>query len=281
MNILLDRIVSCLEKAKISSPRLEARLMLGKACGISADEAVLLRRELSAEEETLLEEMLEQRLAHKPLDKILGSKGFYKYDFTVNGNVLSPRPDTEIIVEEALKLLDFDITQNIADFGTGSGCILLSLLAENKRWQGQGVDKSEAALKVAAENAAALSVESQVSWINGSWFDEDFCQNLKTPLDMLVSNPPYIPSAEIAGLDAEVKDYDPLSALDGGADGYEHYRQIACLAPYLLKDGGHVVLEVGLRQAQEVNNIFAEQGLCPVRIVPDLSGIDRCVILKK
>ena len=140
MNILLDRIVSCLEKAKISSPRLEARLMLGKACGISADEAVLLRRELSAEEETLLEEMLEQRLAHKPLDKILGSKGFYKYDFTVNGNVLSPRPDTEIIVEEALKLLDFDITQNIADFGTGSGCILLSLLAENKRWQGQGVD---------------------------------------------------------------------------------------------------------------------------------------------
>ena len=261
MNILLNDIVCRLEKAEISSPRLEARLLLGKACGISADDAVLLRRALTTAETADLEKMLLQRLAHKPLDKILGSKGFYKYDFHVDENVLSPRPDTEIIVEEALKLLNFDITQNIADFGTGSGCILLSVLAENKLWRGQGVDKSSAALNIAAKNAALLGVETQVSWLNGSWFDKDFCQRLQCPLDMLISNPPYIPSADIVGLEPEVKDYDPLSALDGGADGFEHYRQIAALAPRLLKVGGYVVLEVGFDQAREVNEIFAGQGL--------------------
>ena len=143
MTILLEEITKRLAQGKIASPRLEARLLLGQACGISADDAVLLQRELTDEEKQSLEAMVQQRLEHKPLDKILGNRGFYKYDFFVNEDVLSPRPDTEIIVEEALKLLDNGINQNIADFGTGSGCILLSILAENERWSGQGIDKSE------------------------------------------------------------------------------------------------------------------------------------------
>jgi len=281
MNKELDEIAARLSGAGIASPRLEARLLLGKACGVSADEAVLIRRKLTADECADLSEILRQRLEHKPLDKILGRKGFYKYDFIVNENVLSPRPDTEIIVEEALKLLNADITQNIVDFGTGSGCILLSLLAENSLWHGQGVDKSPAALKVASENAALLGVENQVSWLNGSWFDADLPQRLKTPADMLVSNPPYIPRADICGLETEVKDYDPLSALDGGTDGLEHYRQIAALAPELLKNGGFVVLEAGAGQARDISDIFSARGLTPVRIAADLAGIDRCVILKK
>lgn len=138
MTLLLNDMTSRLAAAGIESPRLEARLLLGAACGISADEAVLLRRELTAGERERLDSMLRERLAHKPMDKILGRRGFYKYEFNVSEKVLSPRPDTEIIVEQALKLLDGAITQNIADFGTGSGCILLSLLAENKLWHGQG-----------------------------------------------------------------------------------------------------------------------------------------------
>ena len=127
MTLLLKDMTSRLAAAGIESPRLEARLLLGAACGISADEAVLLRRELTAGERERLDSMLRERLAHKPMDKILGRRGFYKYEFNVSEKVLSPRPDTEIIVEQALKLLDGAITQNIADFGTGSGCILLSL----------------------------------------------------------------------------------------------------------------------------------------------------------
>ena len=136
-------------------------------------------------------------------------------------------------------------------------------------------------MAVAARNAKALNIEKRVSWLNASWFDEDLRQHLKTPLDMLISNPPYIPTADISGLDAEVRKYDPLSALDGGEDGYVHYRRIAQIAPNLLKDGAYVVLEVGIGQAEDVKNIFAAQGLQPVRIVADLAGIDRCVILKK
>lgn len=281
MTLLLNDMTSRLAAAGIESPRLEARLLLGAACGISADEAVLLRRELTAGERERLDSMLRERLAHKPMDKILGRRGFYKYEFNVSEKVLLPRPDTEIIVEQALKLLDGAITQNIADFGTGSGCILLSLLAENKLWHGQGIDRSAEALQIAAQNARELGLEAQVSWLNASWFDDNLASALRLPLDMLVSNPPYIPVADIPALAPEVKDYDPLSALDGGADGLDHYRQIASLAPALLKTGGWVVLEVGVGQAEDVSRIFAGSGLQPFKIVPDLAGIDRCVILKK
>lgn len=281
MNSLLEDIICRLSASQIDSPRREARLLLGKACGISPDEAAVLSRELREQEKQQLEEMINQRLQHKPLDKILGRKGFYKYDFAVSEAVLSPRPDTEIIVEEALKLLDSDITQNIADFGTGSGCILLSLLAENKLWQGQGVEQSVDALQIASLNAHSLGVEKQVRWLNCSWFDQELFRLLSAPLDMLVSNPPYIPASDIAELEPEVKNYDPMAALDGGADGYKHYRQIAAIAPRLLKAGGWVVLEAGINQAKEISRIFAAQGLHPVAIVPDLAGIDRCVILKK
>ena len=209
MTLLLNDMTSRLAAAGIETPRLEARLLLGAACGISADEAVLLRRELTAGERERLDSMLRERLAHKPMDKILGRRGFYKYEFNVSEKVLSPRPDTEIIVEQALKLLDGAITQNIADFGTGSGCILLSLLAENKLWHGQGIDRSAEALQIAAQNARELGLEAQVSWLNASWFDDNLASALRLPLDMLVSNPPYIPVADIPALAPEVKDYDP------------------------------------------------------------------------
>ena len=250
-------------------------------CSKSEDEVALLDRELSAEETQKLEEIIRQRLEHKPLDKILGTKGFYKYDFIVSEDVLSPRPDTEILVEEAIRLLLSDKAQKIIDFGTGSGCILLSLLAESKNWQGQGVDVSAKALSIAKQNAALLGVETQVRWINKGWFDADLAQVLDTPVDMIVSNPPYIPSQDIKSLDDEVKNYDPLLALDGGEDGLHHYRQIAKVSAPLLKDGGCILLEVGINQAQEVAEIFCQAGLHLVKIVSDLGQIARCVILKK
>lgn len=272
MSALFDQTIRQLAAASIPSPRLEATRLW---------EYAFPGGKITAEGEQKLRQAVDRRLKNEPLDKILGRRGFYKYDFKVSRDVLSPRPDTEIIVEEALKILDPGITQNIADFGTGSGCILLSLLAENKRWQGWGVDRSEAALDIAAANAAALSVEGQVTWVHRSWFDPELAAELPAGITLAVSNPPYIPRADIAGLEPDVREYDPLAALDGGEDGYDHYRRLAQVIPPLLAENGWVLLEAGINQASEIAAIFTAAGLKLQKIVPDLAGIDRCVILKK
>lgn len=269
---LFDQTIRQLAAAAIPSPRLETSRLWEYAFpdGIQTPEG-----------RQKLQEAVNRRLRSEPLDKILGHRGFYKYDFKVSRDVLSPRPDTEIIVEEALKFLNPGITQKIVDFGTGSGCILLSLLAENQHWLGWGIDQSAAALQIASANAEALNIGSRVNWIHQSWFDEDLPAALPAEITLAVSNPPYIPHAEIALLEPDVREYDPLAALDGGADGFDHYRRLAEVIPPLLAPGGVVLLEAGINQAEEIASIFSSAGLKLQKIVPDLAGIDRCVILKK
>lgn len=272
MSDLFDQTIRQLAAAAIPSPRLETSRLWEYAFpdGIQTPEG-----------RQKLQEAVSRRLRCEPLDKILGRRGFYKFEFKVTKDVLSPRPDTEIIVEEALKFLNPGITQKIVDFGTGSGCILLSLLAENKRWLGWGIDQSSAALQIAAANAEALNVCEQVHWLHKSWFDMDFPAALQPEINLAVSNPPYIPHAEIAMLDPDVREYDPLAALDGGVDGFDHYRRLAEVIPPLLAPDGVVMLEAGINQAEEIASIFSSAGLKLQKIVPDLAGIDRCVILKK
>ena len=281
MNRVLTEISTTLSRAGIESPRLEAKRILSFVCNKDENEIALMDDKLSPKEVKKIAAIITQRLAHKPLDKILGTKGFYKYDFVVNEDVLSPRPDTEVLVEEALKLLPQEQKVKIIDFGTGSGCILLSLLAEGKNAYGQGIDISSKALLVAKKNADILELSNRVKWINSDWFDENLPELLDSPVDMIVSNPPYIPTQDIASLEDDVKNYDPMSALDGGEDGLCHYRQIASITPSLLKKGGYVLLEVGINQAQAVAEIFEQAGLNLVKIVSDLGQIERCVILKK
>ena len=170
---------------------------------------------------------------------------------------------------------------SVLDLGTGSGCILLSLLKENPQSEGVGVDISEAALQIARENAKALNVEKQVKWLNLDWFKSDFLQKINAQFDLIVSNPPYIPDKDIAQLEDEVKLYDPLYALSGGEDGLVSYRRIAELAPFLLKEGGYILLECGIGQAQAVADIFMKNNLSFCKILKDLQNIERCVILKK
>ncbi len=267
---LRDEIISQLIKAQISSPRLESDILL--------HQYVPNYPECTKDEELELRKAIERRLNHEPLDKIIGSKEFYKYTFSVDCNVLSPRPDTEILLEKALGLLDDNKEYNIIDLGTGSGCILLSLLKEKSKAHGIGVDISEKALAKAKENAINLNVADRVSFINKSWTEDDF---VKSEFDMIVSNPPYIPTQEIETLDVEVKKYDPITALDGGVSGLKCYEEIAKIAYQLLKKDGYILLEVGYNQAEDVANIFQENGLLLVDIAKDLAGINRCVILKK
>lgn len=276
-----EDVIGQLASAGIASPRLEARLLLAHVLGCESSSTQIFSQNLSVQQEKELDILLHKRLKeHFPLDKILGSKDFYKYTFKVSEDVLSPRPDTEILVEEAIRLMA-GRNLNILDLGTGSGCILLSLLKENLQASGIGVDISEKAIDVARQNAVALGVEKQVKWLNASWFEEDFVSHFSGTFEMIVSNPPYIPDQEISSLDAEVKNHDPMSALSGGCDGMESYQRLADVIPMLLSENGYVLLECGQGQAQAVAELFVGKGLKLENILNDLQGIERCVILKK
>jgi len=276
-NNLIEKMVS----AKISSPRLEARLLLAFVLGCEDSEVDVFNVNLSEEQSKKLENILKKRLEDRwPLDKIIGRKSFYKYDFIVNENVLSPRPDTEILLEESLKLCNYD-ELSVLDLGVGSGCILLSLLKEKKNAVGVGVDVSAEAIEVAKVNAKNLGIEKQVKFVQASWFDNNFIDLFDKKFDMIVTNPPYIPDKDIVSLETEVKKYDPMLALSGGSDGFDAYRRIAEITPFILKENGYILIEAGIDQAQEIAKIFIVQNLEFCKIVKDLSGIDRCVILKK
>lgn len=274
-----ENLIRRLSLGKIPSPRLEARLLLAAVCGQSADE-INSALNLTPVQVKQLESMLNKRLNHMPLDKILGYKAFYKHIFKVDENVLSPRPDTEILLEAAINLVARYDLKNILDLGIGSGCILLSVLKEFPQLNGVGIDKSDKALAIARENARRLNLEARCTLQQDDWFCPGFSERLPK-FDIIVSNPPYIPVADIPNLDEEVRCYDPQLALNGGCDGLDCYRRIAEFAPFLLTDKGFILLETGINQAQDVQKIFSVQGLMPVDILRDFSGIERCVILRK
>lgn len=279
MNNLFLQAVQTLAEAQIENPRLETRLIFADVLHCSPSE-IFQDISLTSPEIEKINDMLAQRLKHKPLDKILGHREFYKYDFIVNEDVLSPRPDTEILVEAALEILHNISNAKILDLGCGSGCIIETLLKEIPSASGCAVDISANALKIAQKNADNLAVNEHLNFINANWFTDDFTAQIGKKFDMIVSNPPYIPSADIAVLDTEVKDYDPLLALDGGQSGFESYKRIAQIAPKLLNNGGYILLEAGYGQAKQIANIFITQGFDLLKIVNDLSDIERCVVLR-
>ena len=273
-------LISSLKDAGADSPRLEAGMILSHVMKTGQN---LLSKTDEPDEAQRAEiaQIVAKRKAHFPLCKILGEKGFYKYDFLVTEDVLSPRPDTEILVEAAIADAKNLSARKILDLGTGSGCIILSILGDVDSLCGWAVDVSEKALKVASANAEKLKLDSRVKFLHASWFDEDLPDRLETKFDLIVSNPPYIATSEIAELEPEVREHDPLGALDGGNDGLVHYRKIAELAAKIINPGGLIFLEGGLNQEQEIAEVFINQGFSLERIVADYAGINRCIILKK
>ena len=276
MTISFGDLVSSLSTLGIDSPRLEARMMLADVLNVDIN-VIGADISVDGEQEAEVKQMLARRMKHEPLDKILGIKEFYKSSFVVNSDVLSPRPDSEILVEEAIKIAKQNNLDKIIEFGVGSGCLILSILQDVPQMSGLGFDKSEKALEIAKQNAKRLGLESRVNFEKFDYFNDE--TEAKTSL--IISNPPYIPTSDIDELDEEVKKYDPFMALDGGEDGYVHYRRIAEIAPLILEDGGYILLEGGIGQADMIAEIFEDKGLKPVAKVCDLSGIERCIILKK
>lgn len=221
-------------------------------------------------------DVIRQRAERIPLQHITGEQEFMGFSFQVDEHVLIPRQDTETLVEEALGVLKPKM--KILDLCTGSGCILLSLLKLGEKQgiaglKGTGADISREALKVAEENGRRLEIpEDRVAWVRGDLFE-----NLEGPFDLLVSNPPYIPSGELSGLQEEVRLHDPALALDGHEDGLYFYRRIAAEAGKYLRDGAYLMLEIGWDQGEAVSTLLEVAGYREVKVKKDLSGNDRVV----
>lgn len=264
----------------VETPELDARIIVGHVLGLDHTAlATQSSRVLTAEEAGVIAELSARRLAREPVARILGCKEFWGLPFKINAETLLPRPDTETVVEAALAALHCDNRKSrelrIVDVGTGSGALLLALLSELPRAYGIGTDVSFAALRCARDNAAALGLSARASFAAC-----DYGAALRGPADVLVSNPPYVARGEIAGLQAEVRDFDPRRALDGGPDGLDGYRAIASDVRRLLARDAILVLELGQGQLGAVTSIFAATGLEPVAVRHDLSGITRAVVMR-
>jgi release factor glutamine methyltransferase len=276
--------------AGLDSPQLDARLLVGHALGL--DPAALLAagaRVLGAEEESTIAALGDRRLAHEPVARIIGTKEFWSLDLCINDSTLVPRPETETVVEAALTAIGLRGSRiselsmgelgtgelRIADLGTGSGAILLALLSELKDAFGVGSDINPRALVVARDNARRLGLR------RAAFVACDLAAALAGPFDLIVSNPPYIASGDIATLAPEVRLFDPRLALDGGTDGLSAYRAIAAAAPALLATEGSLVVELGVGQAEPVAAIFDAVGLVPSAPYPDLNGVPRVLIASK
>ena len=264
-----------LQAAGVDGPVIDARLLVEAAADASrADIIGEPRRPLTEEQAARLEDFIARRERREPVSHILGRKGFWKIMLSVTPHVLTPRPDTETLVEWALRQFPDGRAFSMLDLGVGSGAILLSILAERAAAKGLGVDVSEEALAVARENAANLGLAGQVALLRGDWTrglgDDSF--------DLVVSNPPYIRTAEIETLDPEVKDFEPRLALDGGSDGLDAYRLLAPEILRVLKPGGRFAVEIGHDQSKDVEALFRQTRAAEIATLKDLANRDRVVV---
>jgi release factor glutamine methyltransferase len=263
--------------AGISTPELDARVLIGHALGLDHTGLVAAaNRQISDLTASQIERFAARRLAREPVARIIGEREFWGLPLTVTPDVLVPRPETETVVELALDRLDRAGPRarplRIADLGTGSGAILLALLSELPDARAIGTDTDVRALTVARTNAARRGLAARAAFSAC-----DFGAALAGPFDLVVANPPYIASAEIATLEPEVREHDPRRALDGGADGLSAYRALAADAARLLGAAGHLVLEIGAGQEQAVTNLLEAGGLAMAATRPDLSSTIRAL----
>jgi release factor glutamine methyltransferase len=265
----------------LGTPELDARLLVGHALGLDHTAlAAQAPRPLSLDESAAIDALAARRLAREPVARIIGVKEFWGLSLQLNAATLVPRPETETVVEAALETIDRrhgrEAALRIADLGTGSGALLLALLSELPMGRGIGTDRSREALRAASRNASALGLAARAAFVAC-----DYGAAIAGPFDLIVSNPPYVPRADIAVLAPEVRVFDPRLALDGGPDGLDAYRSIAMVARHLLSPAGVLVLELGIDQLDAVAQLLADAGLRTVgEPRHDLLGIARALKVK-
>jgi len=264
-----DRLIA----AGIDSPVLDARLLLEAGAGVTRLEIVTdPRRTLSAEQVSAVSALVDRRVAREPVSHIVGKKAFWTLDLTVTPDVLTPRPETEFLVEVALAALPKTSPARVLDLGVGSGAVLLSVLAERDLVSGIGLDVSAEALAVAQGNAEMLKLDNRAEFHRGDW-----SANFAEQFDVVLANPPYIPSADIEHLAPEVSKHEPRVALDGGPDGLDAYRAIVARLSDWLKPGGSFAFEIGQGQAAAVEGLVTAAGFTLQPTRADLASVPRVV----
>jgi len=278
LDALLRDLTRTIAAAEIENPRLEARLIAMTASGLTL-EAMIAYPDTPIDPDAcaFAYALAEARALGAPSAYLVGRKEFWSLDFKVSSATLVPRPDSETLVSAALEFAEArDWAGRVLDLGTGSGCLLLSFLSERRLARGLGIDASAEALQIAAANAVSLGLEPRASFVCADW-----TSTLGGSFNLVFANPPYIPTGDIGGLSLEVRDFEPLEALDGGPDGLTCYRAILADLPRVMAPGARVFFEVGQGQAADIAALCANAGLAPIRLYRDLSGIERCVVAEK
>ena len=274
---ILKRGETFLKKNNIKNAHLDAELILSKTINTKREEVLLnINKKINNKDIYKFKKYLLRRKKKEPIAYILGFKYFWKYKFYVNKSVLIPRPDTELVIEEFLKLVSKNKSIKILDIGTGSGCIVISLIKERPNCIATGIDISIKAINVAKTNAKLHHLENKVNFIN---IDIDKYKSYN--YDFIISNPPYINSIDYNRLDDDIKFHEPKVALSGGFDGMKDIKKVIIKSKKLLKRNGKLILEIGYKQKDRSIKLLVENGYFINKVSKDLSGNDRCIVSTK
>ena len=279
MNIenILNEGINILQKNKIANPQLDSEILLSNSIKRDKKHIILNPKEvLNSEQLGKFKSLIERRKKGEPIAYLINKKEFWKDEFFVNKDVLIPRPDSELIIEQVLKIYSKDIQLQVLDIGTGSGCILLSILKERSNFYGTGIDISKKSINVSKFNAKQLNLTNRVKFFHSS---VDNFNNGK--YDIIVSNPPYIEQLSLKYLEKDVVNFEPKLALSGGFDGFSKIRKVINKASILIKKNGKFILEIGFNQKNKVIKILKEEGFYVNKAIKDYGNNDRCIISTK
>ena len=274
---VLTNATKILKNASIVSSKLDCELLLSNVLKIKRENMLVdLNKEINHQDFINFNKLINRRKKNEPVAYIVGYKEFWNKQYKVNSDVLIPRPDTEILVEEVIKSIQINSSLNILDIGTGTGCVLLSVLNERKKCYGIGLDISKKAINIAKHNAKIQQIKNRIKFINSS-IDKFHIDKY----DLIISNPPYIKTGDIKNLDKGVSFYEPEVALNGGQDGYSKIREVVYKSSVLIKKKGKLFLEIGYNQKNEVIRILNYNKFYINKIVKDLGKNNRCIISTK
>ena len=279
MNIqtLLNKANKILVGSSSKSPKLDSEILLSETINTNRQYLILnSNEELIKENIKSFNDLLKRRKRGEPIAYLVKKKEFWKQNFYINKNVLIPRPDTELLVEETLKLFNVNSKLNILDIGTGSGCILLSILKERRNFFGTGIDISKKAINVARFNAKMHQLSNRVKFYNS-----DVDKFLIGKYDLIISNPPYIKQQDLKCLEVDVRNFEPKLALDGGRDGFSKIIKVISKTSMLLKKNGKFILEMGFSQKNRIFSILRQNNFLINKVIKDYGKNDRCVISTK
>ena len=266
-----------LKKNNIKSALLDSELLISKAINKKREFVILnLEKDIDKKDYLYFKKLIFERSRGKPIAYLTGKKSFWKYQFYIDENVLIPRPDTEIIIEQVLKIYKNRNKINFLDIGVGSGCISLSILKERADFSASAIDISDSALKICNINAYKLGVKNRIKL-----FKSDIDNFSKGKYDLIISNPPYIKKLDLKYLDRDVASYEPMLALDGGLDGISEIRKIINKSSELIKKSGKLILEIAFNQKKEVKQLLKNNGFYINSVIKDLGKNDRCIVSTK